>query len=639
MKMHKVLNRENQRVITDIDARQTKLEITTKTLDQTRPNNQQHVFNEDQYLAMIETLGFLNEKAEKEILNLNKITKVSREEAARMENKARALKSHMVVPNLLLTEYKEDVKTVTSRYEMGISKMKQLITSKKSSLTIITSKVTEIKDINKELMARIHAIDKASLDINIFANKRISDDAKKQIYINFDQLLLNEKQKNAILNSKLESLEVEQATLKNKLIFLEDELGKQTTQINLDNTQKFNNSTSKKRVVDELYSLNARISKQNEEIQNLTSEINKNKEFIENFLSNKTKLENQINNLIKDINEIQTRPPSTAEVKIKSQIEAYKTKLLEVRSNIASSGIEINSLQSYIDDLNNDSQLRTVDIKSYMDDIAKLESDKTSNIEQIEKIREEIRRIKRDLNVSDPIYTEICEVIDNNKKYDIELIEKYNQNKEQFRIEFQTSKVCIGDKLNSSDLQIATLRKLINEQLLKRKEKEAILEKITKKTDFDWQKLTNIVNIKSSISKTKTAILNIKSEDVQSSTDTLKNTIKDLESKKLPLQEQVADLKRNLVTFESEYRVTYDVKIDNYETKLNNLRDLIQKRKESIAKLEIIFGSISNNSVLVTPEKTTLENQFEKNYKRKIDLQSREIEDLKNVLNEYSSNL
>ena len=109
MKMHKVFNRDDQIIKSDIDARETKLEVTTKTLEHTRPANEQFVFNEPQYLAMIETIGFLNEKAEKEIANLTKITRLSKTEIAKIEQKAKMLKNNTTIPNVFLTEYRDDV--------------------------------------------------------------------------------------------------------------------------------------------------------------------------------------------------------------------------------------------------------------------------------------------------------------------------------------------------------------------------------------------------------------------------------------------------------------------------------------------------------------------------------------------------
>ena len=56
-----------------------------------------------------------------------------------------------------------------------------------------------------------------------------------------------------------------------------------------------------------------------------------------------------------------------------------------------------------------------------------------------------------------------------------------------------------------------------------------------------------------------------------------------------------------------------------------------------MAQLEAIVNCLSNTSVLVNPERTTIETRFEATYKRQLEQQSKEIDELKGVLNEYSN--
>jgi len=638
MKMHKVFNRDDQIIKSDIDARETKLEVTTKTLEHTRPANEQFVFNEPQYLAMIETIGFLNEKAEKEIANLTKITRLSKTEIAEIEQKAKMLKNNTTIPNVFLTEYRDDVKQVTQKYEMGIAKMKQLVTSKKSSLATITSKISEIKAINRDLTDKIQAIDKANLDINLFNNNKIADEDKKQIYFEFEQLLLNEKQKNAVFNRKLESLEIEHSSLDNKLVFLDQEFNKQKSEMDKTTTLRKHNLTIKKRAKEDLDLLNDQLDKQNEEVKELTSTITKNKEFLDNFSTTKVKTENQILALIKEIDELRNKGPSSAENYIKSQIDSYKTKSGDTNTEIQNLITELANLENIIEELKDNIEVKSDDIKVYMKDIDELEAKKVSGQEEIDSIRNEIRKLKRDLNGSDPIYTQICEVIEENKKHELELVDKYNQKKDQYRVAFQALKISLNDKLKATDIQIQTLKKLINDQLLKRQEKEVMLDKTTKQPDFDWKKLNQLVEVKTRINKLRLSIMSLKNNDIQTNNLTVKGTITELESKKTSLQSQIAELKRNAVVFEAQNRITYDVKSVDYTTKLNGLRDLIEKRKVNIDKLEGVLATVSNHSLLIHPEKSTMEDKLEKGYRRQIEIQSKEIEDLKNVLTEYSSN-
>lgn len=637
MKAHKVLDRENQRIVSNLDARDTKLKITTKTLGQTRPTTEQYVFNEEQYLSMIETLGFLNEKAEKEVMNLNKITKMSREETMRIEQKARAMKTHMVVPNLLLTEYREDVINVTERYEAGIGKMKQLITGKKSSLATIASKIFEIKTINRELTEKIQNIENANLDVNIHSFKRVSDEEKKQLYMDFEQLLLNEKQKHAIFNRRLESLELEHASMDNKLVFLEDEYKKEKTEIQSTNKQRIENTSTKKRTKEELANLENQIKNCNEEIASLLSHVRMSQEYVQDAGPRKQRLENQITNLIKDINDLKSQNSTTAETMLKAQIESYKPKVADVKSQTSTMVLEIKNLDNIIQDIKDNTKMKGDEIRIYMDDISKLEDKKSLTIEEIERIRREIRELKKDLNQIDPVYQEISDIISENKNRELDLLDKFNQKKDQFRINFQTAKVCLGDKLKSFDLQLSTLKKLIVEQLAKRGDKEVLLNKVTKQPDFDWKKLSTIVELKAKISKLKSSIMSLKSGDPQSANESLKTTSAELENNKTRLLEEIQSLKRNAVTFESEHRVTYDVKTFDYDTKLKEIRELIAKRKQNVTKLEAVLSSVSNTSVLLNPEKTTMESKLEQTYKRHIDFQSKEIEDLKAALNEYSN--
>ena len=369
----------------------------------------------------------------------------------------------------------------------------------------------------------------------------------------------------------------------------------------------------------------------------LTLEINKNKEFVDSFTSVKSKLDGQIREIVKQICEIGERGPSLAEITLKSQIESYKQRTLDVRSHIVAIDIETDEIGRKTADVEEKIAQRSSDITLYMKSISELESTKEAQTEKLEKLREQIRSLKKNVDRSDPVYEEISEVIDANKKYKIELIERYNQTKDNLRIAFQTAKVCSNDKLKSIDVQITTLRKLITDQLAKRSQKEAILEKVTKQPDFDWKRLTEIIDVKKRIGATKASVMNIKSGNSKLTNEVLLESIEDFAARKKKLQESIAVLKRSAAVFESEHRITYDVKNYDFEAKIKNLRELVQKRKDNIAQLEGITQAIANNSVLINPEKTTLEAKFEATFKRQLEHQSKEIADLKNVLIEYSS--
>lgn len=628
---------DHTQIISNFKTRQNKLQINSKNIETQKNDYVFAEFTNDQYVAMIETLQFLNKKLKKEIANFKRITKISSQDVERLVNKAFLVESKPALCNPLLTEYRRSMMDSVNKYEETIFSIKSLVNERKEAIKPLVDVLDETKVINRDLQTKVKELQSQRLELGFLNKEKLPEAQICDLRKDLEKIINNEKEKQSLLSNLTDHLEIKINSFVNRNEFYQTELDKARFQ--LDKNAKEKEGTEK------LY--NKVLERHNILTENSTAIIKENKEIEDCIAEHIEKLNKLDTKMEKIANNKDTIKKSKIELKEKKeefkkdfryeQLKRYEEKIESFKNQMNSLKDDTKRVEIELKDLSEIKKNNSLNIEQLNKEIETYQQTKDDKELSYEKNMELLNTLKKNDNESFIIRRDIRENRETNREHNVSLVSEYNSKKTILRTEFHSQNLINNNALKDLELKKNAIGQLIYNQLNQLEMLKETSTRLNRDPRMNQAKLNQLIRLKDKVKEKKTGILVLKRKDNERITHLLTKGNKDISEQIDNKIRSIKQLKKSKLILESQKNVLFKPKAHDYEKKLAKLNALVEKRKEAIAKLEDFKDILQNNSIIKGTRSTKLEEIQEQRYKDKLNAQKQEIAELETFLNELTN--